>query len=199
VSWQGADPAPDLPAIAELLAPVLWFSSDEPLIILRNGRPIPHPHPADAPSVSAVVYYQATDIVLRGRERVVGTGESDAQFFAKTDHFVLKYFFYYDEDRGLSPHAHDLEAISVLVHLERTAGGSNMKKPLITSRTRFWAPNPTASPTTPAPARIGVTSKPISRKAITRATLQMRATAARRMMPTIVFARFSNSPGNPPA
>lgn len=123
VSWQGAESAPDLPAIAELLAPVLWFSSDEPLIILRNGGPIPHPHPADAPSASAVVYYQATDIVLRGRERVVGTGESDAQFFAKTDHFVLKYFFYYDEDRGLRPHAHDLEAISVLVHLERTAGG----------------------------------------------------------------------------
>jgi len=122
VAWQGAA-APDLPAIAALLAPVLWYSSDEPLIVLRDGQPIPQPHPSDRPATSAVVYYQATDFVLRGEERVSGTGDEDPRFFDKVDHFVLKYFFYYDEDRGLSPHAHDLEAISVLVRLERADGG----------------------------------------------------------------------------
>ena len=35
-----------------------------------------------------------------------------------------------------------------------------MKNPDTTSRTRFCAPNPTARPTTPAPARIGVGSSP---------------------------------------
>ena len=123
VVWQRGEPAPDLPALADILAPVLWFSSDEPLIVLRNGPPIPQPHPSDVPSSTAVVYYQATDIVLRGDDRVVGTGEADGRFFDKVDHFLLKYFFYYDEDRGLSPHAHDLEAISVLVYLERTPEG----------------------------------------------------------------------------
>jgi len=123
VAWQGPAPAPDLPGIAGHLAPVLWFSSDEPLLLLRANTPIPSAHPSDAPRATAVVYYQATEIVLRGSERVIGTGETDARFFDKVDHFILKYFFYYDEDRGLNPHAHDLEAISVLVHLERTVDG----------------------------------------------------------------------------
>jgi hypothetical protein len=70
-----------------------------------------------------VVYYQATAIVLRGQERVEGTGETDPRFFDKVDHFVLKFFFYYGEDFGLSPHPHDLEAINVLVELERTDDG----------------------------------------------------------------------------
>lgn len=35
----------------------------------------------------------------------------------------MKYFFYYDEDRGLSPDTHDLEAISVLIYLERSPSG----------------------------------------------------------------------------
>ena len=123
IVWQGPPPAPDLTALARLLAPVLWYSSDEPLILKRPGSPIPHPHPCDKPGGTPVVYYQATAIVLRGDERVEGSGETDPDFFAKVDHFVLKFFFYYDEDFGLSPHPHDLEAINVLVELERTDEG----------------------------------------------------------------------------
>jgi hypothetical protein len=118
VVWQGPTPAPDLPALARLLAPALWFSSDEPLLVFRRES-IPQPHPCDRSADRAVVYYQATQIVLRSGERVEGTGESDPRFFDKVDHFVLKYFFYYDEDRGLSPHPHDLEAVTMLVYLER--------------------------------------------------------------------------------
>ncbi len=123
IVWQGSGPAPDLPALARLLAPALWFSSDEPLLLKRPDNPIPHAHPCDAPSDVPVVYYQATAIVLRGEERVVGTGETDPDFFDKVDHFVLRYFFYYDEDFGLSPHPHDLEVVNMLVHLERTPDG----------------------------------------------------------------------------
>jgi len=123
IVWQGLTPAPDLPGLARLLAPLLWFSSDEPLILKRPGNPIPHSHPCDSPSDRPVVYYQATAIVLRGDERVEGTGETDPAFFDKVDHFVLKFFFYYDEDFGLSPHPHDLEAINVLVELDRTDEG----------------------------------------------------------------------------
>lgn len=123
IAWQGQAPAPDLREIARILAPVLWFSSDEPLIVLRDGAPLPHAHPADVPAYSAVVCFQATDIVLRGREQVLGTGETDSQFFDKVDHFRLKYFFYYDEDFGLRPHLHDLEAVELLVHLSRTPTG----------------------------------------------------------------------------
>src|SRR5262245_36638599 len=58
VVWQGPPPAPDLPALARLLAPILWYSSDEPLILKRPGTPIPHAHPCDSPSSKPVVYYQ---------------------------------------------------------------------------------------------------------------------------------------------
>lgn len=122
VVWRGTAPGPDLPALARLLAPILWFSADEPLIVLRR-QPIPQPHPCDRPARGPVVYYQATDVVLRSDEHVDGSGEADPRFFEKVDHLVLKYFFYYDEDRGLRPHAHDLEAITLLVYLERTADG----------------------------------------------------------------------------
>jgi hypothetical protein len=124
VIWQDQGPPPDLPTLARLLAPVLWFSSDEPLLVLRaRSASIPMPHPCDEPSHGAIVYYQATRIVLRGDEQVVGTGEDDPRFFEKVDHFVLKYFFYYDEDHGLRPHRHDLEAVELLVHLEHTREG----------------------------------------------------------------------------
>jgi hypothetical protein len=122
VVWQGPAPAPDLPTLARLLAPALWFSSDEPLLVGRS-EPIPQPHPCDSPAERAVVYYQATQIVLRGQERVDGSGETDERFFEKVDHFILKYFFYYDEDRGLRPHPHDLEALTMLVYLEQLDAG----------------------------------------------------------------------------
>ncbi len=123
IAWQGSEPAPDLPQLAKILAPALWFSADEPLLLKRPDSPIPHAHPCDTPSGRPVVYYQAAAIVLRGDERVIGTGETDPDFFDKVDHFVLRYFFYYDEDFGLSPHPHDLEVVNMLVQLERTEDG----------------------------------------------------------------------------
>ena len=107
-SGQGLPPAPDLPAgLARLLAPALWFSSDEPLIRLsgqgKSDSPLASLRHAELTNRSC--HYQATAIVLRGDAQVVeGSGETDPDFFEKVDHFVLKFFFYYDEDFGLSPH-----------------------------------------------------------------------------------------------
>ena len=48
VVWQGTDRL-SLSEIAGLLAPMLWFSADEPL--LAEGRPpIPTAHPCDKPT-----------------------------------------------------------------------------------------------------------------------------------------------------
>lgn len=123
IVWQGPAPAPDLPRLAELLAPALWFSADEPLILKRPENPIPHTHPCDTPNGKPIVYYQATAIVLRGNAHVEGSGETDPDFFEKVDHFVLRFFFYYDEDFGVGPHPHDLEVVNMLVDLERTPDG----------------------------------------------------------------------------
>jgi hypothetical protein len=123
VVWQGAaDSTLDLKTMAEMLAPILWFSSDEPLL-LRNGGPVPQAHPSDAPSESAVVYYQVLDLVLRGDERIEGKFEEELQFFEKVAQFRLKYFFYYGEDVGMKPHRHDLEAIELRVYLDETGDG----------------------------------------------------------------------------
>ena len=108
--------------LASHLAPILWFSSDEPLL-LRKDQAIPHAHPCDPQQRSPVVYFQATDIVLRGNDRVDQSPGEDPRFFEKVDHFVLRYFFYYDEDWGLRPHKHDLEVVNLYVHLERTREG----------------------------------------------------------------------------
>lgn len=122
VVWTGSTGI-RLPEIARLLAPVLWFSSDEPLLIYRDGSKIPHAHPCDQESSEPVVYYQATDIVLRGKDRVLDLADNDAEFFEKVDNFVLRYFFYYDEDWGLGPHKHDLEVVNLYVSLERPSAG----------------------------------------------------------------------------
>lgn len=122
IVWQGPT-APDLPGLAEILAPALWFSADEPLILKRPENPIPHAHPCDTSTGVPIVYYQATAIVLRGDERVIGNGETDPDFFEKVDHFVLRFFFYYDEDFGIGPHPHDLEVVNMLVDLVRTPDG----------------------------------------------------------------------------
>jgi hypothetical protein len=123
IVWRGPSPGPGLPALARLLAPVLWYSSDEPLIVLRPDARLPHPHPCDETAHAPVVYYQVGEIVLRGSERVSGTGEADTRFFEKVDHFALTFYFYYDEDVGLSPHAHDLEAVTLSVYLESSPDG----------------------------------------------------------------------------
>lgn len=123
VVWQG-DPGSviDLPAIAHMLAPILWFSSDEPLL-LRSANPIPQPHPGDAPANSAVVYFQAIDLILRGQEHITGPLESEPRFFEKVAQVRIKYFFYYPEDIGLKPHRHDLEAVVMSVHLDQLDDG----------------------------------------------------------------------------
>lgn len=69
VVWRGSRSDIGLEDIAAMLAPVLWFSADEPLIVEGDG-PLPHPHPCDAPAPGGVVYYQVNRIRLRGSERV---------------------------------------------------------------------------------------------------------------------------------
>src|SRR5215470_16550388 len=83
VVWQGTDHL-DLAEIADLLAPMLWFSADEPL--LAEGRPpIPTTHPCDTPSDRAVVYYQVTSLTYHGDARVGRPEQADEAFADKVD------------------------------------------------------------------------------------------------------------------
>ena len=130
-SWPSWDDAPGvlwagcsslvIPQIAELAAPALWFTRDEPLLLIDDATPIPTNHPCDAPSDGAVVYYQVTELVHRGAE-LTRPEEEDPEAFSKIDNFILKYFFYYPEDFGLGGHHHDLEAVEFHLFLERRDG-----------------------------------------------------------------------------
>jgi hypothetical protein len=119
VIWQGRD-ALGLRQIAGLLAPVLWFSADEPL--LAEGQPpIPTAHPCDAAADHPVVYYQVTQLTYRGTAAVERPEEADAAFADKVQSFILKFFFYYPEDSGVGGHVHDLETTEFEVWLEGPA------------------------------------------------------------------------------
>ena len=108
-----------LPQVAELAAPILWFTRDEPLI--REGVAVPAPHPCDAPAEGAVVYYQVTELVRSGPPLPLPL-EDNAVLFDQIDHLVLKYFFYYPRDYGLGGHTHDLEAVELHLFLQERDG-----------------------------------------------------------------------------
>jgi len=116
VVWQGRERL-GLRQIAELLAPVLWMSADEPL--LGEGHPpIPTAHPCDVHGDRAVVYYQVTRLTYRGHVPVTRPEESDEAFADKVESFILKYYFYYPEDFGVGGHVHDLETAEFEVWLD---------------------------------------------------------------------------------
>jgi hypothetical protein len=116
VVWQGRERL-GLADIARLLAPMLWFSADEPL--LAEGQPpIPTAHPCDAAADRAVVYYQVTRLTFHGDEPVTRPEQDDERFADKVESFILKYYFYYPEDSGVGGHTHDLETAEFEVWLE---------------------------------------------------------------------------------
>jgi hypothetical protein len=123
VVWQGHERL-GLREIAGLLAPMLWFSADEPLLA-EGYPPIPTAHPCDAAADRAVVYYQVTELTYRGNTPVGRPEEGDSEFADKVESFILKYFFYYPEDSGVGGHTHDLETAEFEVWLE---GNDNCRR-----------------------------------------------------------------------
>lgn len=70
-----------------------------------------------------MLYYQVNRLRLRGEESVVWPEQEDPDFFEKVHGMTLRYFHYYGEDFGLSPHLHDLEVVEMEVFLDRTEEG----------------------------------------------------------------------------
>ncbi|UCH84541.1 MAG: hypothetical protein JSW50_02275 [Candidatus Latescibacterota bacterium] len=123
VVWRGSAPTLTLPDIVTLAAPILWYSTDEPLIVMGDF-PLPHAHPCDDPSDKGVTYYQVTKIMLRpGVDEVTIPEQDDPNFFEKTANFTVRYYFYYREDVGMNSHVHDLEVAEFEIALNHTESG----------------------------------------------------------------------------
>ncbi len=119
--WRGrTSPTPD--DMAAMIAPVLWFSPDEPLLTGEHG-PVPGPAPCDRPSQAPIVYYQVVGIHLADGMAVASPIEREPDLFRKARGLVIKFFFYYPWDRGLSSHRHDLEAVDIDVELRQRPDG----------------------------------------------------------------------------
>jgi hypothetical protein len=122
IIWRGCRSDLTLPEIAAMLAPVLWFSADEPFIV-QGDRALPHAHPCDASASGGVVYYQVPRLRLRGSERVAWPEDADPEFVRKVEAFTIRYHFYYQRDFGVGQHLHDFEATDMHVVLEQQPSG----------------------------------------------------------------------------
>ena len=121
VFWRG-DRALSLPEIVSLLAPVLWFSTDEPMIT-QNLYPFPRTHPCDQQADHPVVYYQVNRLSLRSGEQVTLPEQDDLRFWDKVESVAIRYYFYYPQDFGVGGHQHDLEVAEFTAYLEQGSDG----------------------------------------------------------------------------
>jgi hypothetical protein len=104
--WTGDRVVVAVEEIALRAAPILWFSTDEPLFI--NGLTGPSVLPCDPDhTASRVVYYR--------RVPTAGVPNADTLWDVPRQREALRiqYFFYYKQDYGGGCHTHDLETVTM--------------------------------------------------------------------------------------
>jgi hypothetical protein len=126
VVWTGQRATMTLAELAAHVAPVLWFSPDEPL--LRGlerpaGIDIPTAFPFEEPAAGPVAYYRVRRIIRGGPEVPVtfagadrGEGEINLDAVTAVD---LDFYFYYPSEEGLGGHVHDVESVEMKVGVLR--------------------------------------------------------------------------------
>ena len=110
--------------LAQLVAPVYWFSPDEPLITSSNRDIAAVDIPARLPNTrgpARIVYYRVSS--LRVRDHVApdvkksfarGPGVNNMRVaFSEVAHVHIRYLAYYPNDIGVGQHPHDLEVVEV--------------------------------------------------------------------------------------
>jgi hypothetical protein len=120
VVWWGTSSQMTLGQLAAYLAPVYWFSPDEPLLSGAEGAGImiPQALPFETPSDGPVVYYQFEELVS-----VPDVADDDVTAFTRApnpDNSIvdfeavvtakLSFFAYFESEVGVGAHQHDLEA-----------------------------------------------------------------------------------------
>ena len=123
--WWGTQRSMTLSQLAAYLAPVYWFSPDEPLLFgtedeeVRLPEALPFETPPDAP----VVYYQFEEVLAIADAGAPGyTADARNKGNSIIDLEVVgvlsvSFFAYFSSEVGLGAHAHDVEATEFKVGL----------------------------------------------------------------------------------
>ncbi|MCY3837880.1 MAG: hypothetical protein OXH09_04405 [Gammaproteobacteria bacterium] len=107
--WIGHHPQASVADIALRVAPILWFTPEEPHVLANH--PTPSALPCDPDGSSApVVYYRRV-------------GSSSATLYPE-DSLELAYYFYYLHDYGAGCHSNDLELATMHLVMHATRDGS---------------------------------------------------------------------------
>jgi len=128
--WWGTEGRMSLEQLASYIAPVYWFSPDEPELYGAEGAEIrtPEAFPFETAADAPVVYYQFQEIVV----------EEDAQESAFTENSAdkgtsvidlervgamrLSYYAYFADEQGVGAHEHDVEAAEFKIVQMRSTG-----------------------------------------------------------------------------
>ncbi|UCF19658.1 MAG: hypothetical protein JSU87_17365 [Gemmatimonadota bacterium] len=130
VVWFGTDRQMPIQRLASYLAPVYWFSPDEPLLNQLEGDSIrlPEALPFETAPDRPVVYYQFDHILVNEDlqetayvrdEAGLGDAMVDLEALGA---FKLHFFAYFSSEVGLGAHQHDLEAAEFKVVVLRSGG-----------------------------------------------------------------------------
>jgi hypothetical protein len=125
VVWWGPDSKMPVSRFAAYMAPIFWFSPDEPNLKGASGPDIrvPEPFPSESlpPPGRPVMYYQLDRVLTRPGskgepvERVADHPDQSTLDLMKIAVVIVKYFAYYATEEGLGAHPHDIEPVEFRV------------------------------------------------------------------------------------
>lgn len=117
VVWYGGDSLMTASKLAALVAPILWYSPDEPLLGETEGKEImlPEPFPFEEPAPGPVSYYRIRTVKAGQGQAGAWTPEPGMRGegvinLEHTNAVEIDFFFYYSSEEGLGAHQHDVES-----------------------------------------------------------------------------------------
>lgn len=112
---------------ANICAPILWMSPDEPNLNGTSGKDmmVPMAFPFQDQPENPVVYYRIRTLLVRADQDDDAVIEEDANRvdtmvdFRQIAGVDLDFFFYYPSEEGLGAHIHDVEAVYMKTFIQR--------------------------------------------------------------------------------
>src|SRR6266576_2427250 len=117
VVWWGGESRMTVARFAAYMAPIFWFSPDEPNLNGTAGPDIriPEAFPAESLPARPVLYYQLDRLLTKpgakgsAIARVEGHPDQSTLDLSKVAVVIVKYFAYFATEQGLGAHPHDIE------------------------------------------------------------------------------------------